>query len=357
MDIAPFDLSPQFLAANDIVGFRRDEGVLVVTARRPLSDGARAALEFAAGGPVTAVTAELEPPRVRSDPVISAPGDPSTADKSLITSLGTSLFARANRQDGRLGSLVGFADCLEAGYSPRQAAELMLFIGAGRSTDADLRGFCQDISASGDFAVAVARCRAVPFWLGQTVAATPDPVTQVEVFARLVPIGAAIQTQSGQQRFRSVWFAAVWILAASAWALLSILAGGAVAAAGLAFALWRRGGDTAPRHHPEIMRVVHAAHQSNLPPAVCIRTAGQLLMQFQMMQGRMPETRESLGAAFHLSPLRQAIFARGDLGEAAERLARLADRDREQGEGRAQRIVCCAGVSAFVPLLLIAAQQ
>ena len=136
-----------------------------------------------------------------------------------------------------------------------------------------------------------------------------------------------------------------------------MLAGLAMAAGGIAFALWQRETCADARVQAGVLQIVKAAHQINLPPAVSVRIGGQFLLETQTLTGRIPDTRESLGAALRLSSLRQALFAEGDLGEAAERLIKIAERDRNSADSRARRIVCCIGISGFVPLLIIAALQ
>ncbi|NTZ42463.1 hypothetical protein G7A66_05050 [Altererythrobacter sp. SALINAS58] len=350
---APVDLSPHFLAANHIVALQEGEGVVVVTASRPLSDAALAALQFAAGLPVRVQIAEPERTFVRHG--FEKPD--SNGDHEYSGSLATSLFARFARHETQTSSLAGFAECLEAGYSPVQAADLMLACGAGASADADLRSFYHDLCASKDFAAEIARSTVVPRWMGQAIAFFPGREMQVRLFARLIPIIAASRSKARQDRFRTLISATVWILAASAWALFWILAGLAMAAGGIAFALWQREGRADARVQAAVLQIIEAAHQMNLPPAVSVRISGQYLLEMQLLTGRIPKTRESLGAALHLSPLRQALFAKGDLGEAAERLIKITERDRKSADSRARRIVCCIGISGFVPLLIIAALQ
>lgn len=350
---APVDFSARFLAANQIVDLQQGEGGLVVTARRPLSDAALAGLQFATGLPVRVRIAEPE----RNIVHYGVEKREGNGDHGYSRSLASSLFARFDRHETQTSSLAGFADCLEAGYSPVQAAELMLACGAGASADADLLCFYHDLSACEDFATAIDRSKAIPRWMGQAIAVSPDPETQVRLFARLISIIAALRSKARQDWFRTLFSAAIWILAASAWALLWMLAGLAMAAGGIAFALWQRETRADARVQAGVLQIVGAAHQMNLPPAVSVRIGGQYLLEVQSLTGRIPDTRESLGAALRLSSLRQALFAEGDLGEAAERLIKIAERDRKSADSRARRIVCCIGISGFVPLLIIAALQ
>ncbi len=352
-------LNAGFLQARSIVVLDRTSTRLTVGSPGKLDNDVAVALQFACGLAIDHVVlpadhfaqpladqSGAQATAAPSMPVVSVDRDPTSVAAADYpgtahpTALGKSqsLFDRvgaavsADRKGGlAFGAL---ARLLDAGFLPIEAGREILAL-ADWSPEIDQDG------------LRIARALVAGCPLDEAIALSPGPV---DCFAGLLAACACERDQidavvkiaawsdENDRRQATVARSVVEMAALGAAATLvaftfAMPAGFAVVAACVFLGLRARHAIAGPQVNDglraDVLGLVATFAALRLPPMIVIRSAAAHLAKRMPTWGKLPETREDLARALALDPMARTLFLRGDLAEAAQRVAGdYARRDR-----------------------------
>lgn len=334
-------LNPAFLRGRGIVPLNRTGAQLTVGCARGLTDEDRAALEFATGLEIRIAEWPKQKIEAYLAELAAAPERPDTAaarldaaakrgsgqapvvpDQTGQISLMDLFGARLHRFSRSYAPFAPLAQLLEAGYSPREAGEVLV------KTDhpAQLPGpACQALAmrlaAGTTLGEAVEQDADIPRWLRSAIAACHSEAGQIGAFVRLTAFDRTMSIRSAETARQRLESAVLWLAAAVAWFVLATSAGLFVAAFALAGVIWFRD-LSAPHHRTDAMRarvlgMLEVAASLDLSPSAAIRVSMASLDAVSPTWGALPDTREGLADALALPPFSRALLMKGTLGQAA----------------------------------------
>lgn len=330
-------LNPAFLRSRGIVLLNRKGTWLTVGCADGLTDGDRAALQFATGLdikiaalPTQKIEAGSETAQLsdQTAKAFQAAVKGSSAQVSVApnfthqTSLMDMIGLWLHRYTRSTAPFAPLAKLLEAGYSPRVAGETLIGTNYPVSAlDPSLAVLAKRLATGATLRDAVDQDTNTPRWLHLALAASHSEAGQIAAFVRLINFDRTVSVRLAEiQRQRLDCFM-LWVATVLIWFVVATWAGLLVTALALAGTIWLR--DLSASHHrshamrARVLGMLEAAASLDLPPSAAIRASMASLNAVSPTWGALPDTRDGLANALELPPLFRALLMKGTLGEAA----------------------------------------
>ena len=335
-------LNPRFLSEKSIVVIGDTSNCLKVGSINEPDLPAVSALEFASGKRIEwTVISEAEfnariavPCReqAKAAPVSLLPISENQVESSGRAShvSSTSLLDRA---------MVGFdpvltgvnwtkplAQLLAANYSPLQAGEAMLgFPKAESQFDHELLQMAGKLRDGQPIECAIKELSNVPEYVSAALNACNSEHEQTAAFIAISACTDAIRRQRSKLNAAFPDLAMMWLPVTIVWFAVAGWAGFLAAVSGVCVIIKLRDisgrGRMSDLLRAEVMLLICALSTQKMPPSVIIRGAASHLAACLPTWRSLPDTRERLAHALEMTDLPAALLMKGDLADAAKRLA------------------------------------
>ena len=329
-------LNPTYFIQNRLVPLGLSDGRLAVGMRDIGDRDTIAVLRLATGfdiDPVAMSAAEIATLLDSRSHPQSAQSAPKPHRSVKAESLLDRLFGWV-RGEGSGGLLLPLAQLLDAGYDPKQSAEVLLRAqSAGLRFGPTLAHISARLASGTALGTALLETPEVPRWMADAVASCHRPADEPAALAGTVLVERDGALHRENARRLVVETALLSLLVIAAWLAISVWAG-CLAALPCLLALAHVGSLTSrhPRNDTvrgEVLAITAVLAKLHVPTASAIRCTLARLNTVAPTGARLPDCRGDLAIALGLPPLWTALLMRGELGDAASRVSTLcAERGR-----------------------------
>jgi hypothetical protein len=337
-----FPLNPNFLNEKSILVLGETLNCLTIGSVNDFDHHAVSALEFASGKSIEwTVISEAE-----FNARVAAPGreqagiSPVSVLPIPETRLGSARRAQTVSSTSLLDRVMaGFdpvltsvnwtkplAQLLAAGYSPQEAGEALLGLSKAESQDDhELRQIAGKLRDGQSINCVIKELSNMPEYLPAALNACNSEQEQIAAFIAISACTDVIRRRRSKINAGISELAMMWLPVTIVWFTVAGWAGSLAAIAGVSVIIKLR--ELAGRNRmsdllrAEVMHLICVLSTQKMPPSVVIRAATSHLSACLPTWGSLPDTRERLALALAMTDLPFALLLKGELADAARRLA------------------------------------